>query len=98
MALGEQVVDAGERAGNVFGRDRVEDRMAQFERCATERRLHRACVERTAADGERLVEHRQRVPSRTGGFAGDEIEDLVVGFDAFPAEDVAEVADELLAR
>ena len=94
----EQVVDAGERACDVFGRDRVEHRVPQFERRAAERGLHRAAVERTAADGERLVEHRQRVARRTGGLAGDEIEHLGIGFDAFAAEDVGEVADELLAR
>ena len=60
----EQLVHADERAGDVFGGDRVEDREPQVERRAAERGLHRGRVERAAADGERLVEQRQGVAGR----------------------------------
>ena len=55
-------------------------------------------VELPAADRERLVEQRQRVARRAAGAPGDEVERLGVGLDAFPGEDVGEVADELVVR
>ncbi len=47
-------------------------------------------------EGERLVEKGERVACRPGCAAHEDVDDLVVGLDAFAAEDVGEVAGELV--
>ena len=64
VAGDEHLVHAGERAGDVVVRRRFEDRDPLLERRAAERELHLLGVETAAADGQRLVEHRERVAHR----------------------------------
>ena len=98
VALRQQFVDADERAGDVIAGDRFEHRQPEIEGCPTQRGLDRGRVERSRPDGERLIQQREGIPGRARGPAHDEIEDLGVGLDALAAEDVDEVAGELLGR
>ena len=98
VALGEHVVEPDQRPGDVLGGDRLDDRQTEVEGGAAQRRLHRVGVEAAAADGERLIEQRKRIASRTGGAAHDQVEHRLVARDALPAEDVDQVVVELFGR
>ena len=67
---GDEIVHTDERARDVFGGRGLEHREPLLERRAAERRLHLLRVELPAADGERLVEQRERIARRATRRAG----------------------------
>ena len=84
----QHLVHAHQHAGDVFRGRCVEHRDALLEGHSTERGVHLRVVELAAADRERLVEQRERIARRSAGPARDEVERLVVGFDALAREHV----------
>ncbi len=93
VARRDEVVYPDQRRRDVVARGRFQHCEAHLEGRAAQRRLHLLGADRAAADRKRLVEQRQRVAGRAAGAAGDEIEGLGIGLDAFLGQDVGEIAD-----
>ena len=82
----EQSGQPGERAGDVFGGDRIEDADAGVERRAAEHGLDPGRGERAGGVGEGLVEQRLGVTGGARGGAGDGRERLGLELDALALE------------